>query len=81
MDTQTTQTAGYAIFANGTLQYVSTADTRDEAYGEYAEEVGFDRGVYPMASEDVSFYRIPTGDMSEWEEADAYDHPSAKTNA
>jgi len=79
MDTQATQSAGYAIFANGTLQYVSTAGSRDEAYGEYAEEVGFDRGVHPMASEDISFYRIPAGDMEDWEEADAL--PSIKTNA
>ncbi len=78
MDMQATQTAGYAIFADGTLQYVSTAGSRDEAYGEYAEEVGFDRGVYPMTSGDVSFYRIPTGDMEEWEEADAHNHPTTQ---
>jgi hypothetical protein len=68
-------TDGYAIFANGTLQYVSTADTRDEAYGEYAEDVGFDRGVYPMTSDGVSFHYIPPTDMEKWEDADVHDHP------
>jgi hypothetical protein len=68
-------TDGYAIFANATLQFVSTADTRDEAYGEYAEDVGFDRSVYPMIADHIGFHYIPATDMEEWEDADVYGHP------
>jgi len=71
-----TNTDGYAIFANTTLQYVSTANTRDGAYAEYAEDVGFDRNMYPMDSDNVFFHYIPATEMEEWEDADAYNHPT-----
>lgn len=70
-----TRTDGYAIFVNGSLDYVSTAASRDEAYREYAMEVGFDRRTYPMTSDGVSFHYIPATDMEEWEDADASGHP------
>ena len=67
---------GYAIFVGGVLHHVSDADTRDRAYSEYAEEVGFDRSAYPMASNEVSFHYIPPTDMEDWEGATADDHPT-----
>ena len=69
-------TDGYAIFIGTDLHFVSTANTRDEAYGEYAEEVGFDRSVYPMESDDVGFHYIPATDMDKWQEATANDYPT-----
>lgn len=67
---------GYAIFIGTDLHYVSTADSRDEAYGEYAQAVGFDRSVYPMESEDVGFHYIPATDMEDWRGATLTDHPT-----
>jgi len=71
-----TETDGYAIFVNGTLHYISNEDTRDEAYEEYAQDVGFDRSVYPMTADRISFHYIPTTDMEDWEDASANDHPN-----
>lgn len=70
------RTDGYAIFVGGVLHYVSDADSRDEAYGEYAKDVGFDRSTYPMASNEVGFHYIPPTDMGDWNEATADDHPT-----
>lgn len=76
MSATTTTEDGYAIFIGNDLHYVSTtADTEDEAYSEYAQEVGFDRSVYPMDSEDVTFHYIPATKMGEWEDATINDHP------
>ena len=66
----------YANFIGSELHYVSTANSRDEAYGEYAEEVGFDRSVYTMESDDVGFHYIPATDMDKWQEATANDYPT-----
>lgn len=70
------RTDGYAIFIDAKLHYVSTADSRDEAYEEMAEEIGFDRSVYPMDRDKVSFHYIPATDMDKWEEATANDYPT-----
>lgn len=72
----TTTEGGYAIFIGTDLHYVSTtADSEDEAYSEYAQEVGFDRSVYPMDSEDVTFHYISPDRMDRWEDATKDDHP------
>jgi len=71
-----TTTDGYAIFIGTTLHYVSTANSRDAAYSEYAQEVGFDRSVYPMDRDDVGFHYIPATEMDEWEDATANDYPT-----
>jgi hypothetical protein len=70
------RTDGYAIFIGTDLHYVSTANSRDEAYGEMAEEVGFDRSVYPMDRDEVGFHYIPATDMDKWKEATANDYPT-----
>lgn len=70
------RTDGYAIFIGSTLHYVSKADSRDEAYGEYAEDIGFDRSVYPMDRDEVGFHYIPPTDMEKWESATANDYPT-----
>jgi len=75
MSATTTTTDGYAIFIGTDLHYVSTADSEDEAYSEYAQDTGFDRSVYPMDSEDVGFHYIPATDMGKWQEATMNDHP------
>jgi hypothetical protein len=69
-------TDGYAIFIGTTLHYVSTANSRDEAYGEMAEDVGFDRSVYPMDRDEVGFHYIPATDMDKWQEATMNDYPT-----
>lgn len=69
-------TDGYAIFICTTLLYVSTANSRDEAYGEMAEDVGFDRSVYPMDRDEVGFHYIPATDMDKWKEATANNYPT-----
>ncbi len=68
-------TDGYAIFIGTTLHYVSTANSRDEAYGDYAQAVGFDRSVYSMDRDEVGFHYIPATDMEDWQEATMNDHP------
>jgi hypothetical protein len=71
----TDRTDGYAIFVNGVLHYVSEADSRDEAYSEYAEKHGFDRSTYPMTQDKIGFHYIPPTDMEDWDDATANDYP------